>query len=549
MNKDGQGSVNLRGKRIVIRVLFWLLLFVFIVTGIWWTLYLPYDEEALYRAIPPDSVVVSEHDNLSIRWKAFLRNKTIRNLLFSIDGVNVNPDALINDKGADWLFSHFAMRKTLFAFVPGLGSGNKPALIFSSWAGGNIQYLKRGFVARQIRELKKHSFKNGDVIWTVSARYLHSGGMSLSVAVYDGVLLGCFSDDPQAVRYLLGRMRGRIAKPFNPFNNRMVGFSGKYMTDKVWVSKWLSKSYSGYNDIFAGIYNLTADDISAGIYLENSDSIMPASSMTDINMPLVFKDISSILKVRPDLLCVSGLQNLKRIDDFPVVDSFVQAVKPYVSGIESNAPVFMALFGGSVSGRIMGLRVPTLLVGMRVNNPDIVMKNINNIMDKINYSTGVGVIPNRMTIAGKNVVGINSTRGGIYNSISVEQRPAIGVSGKWLFIAGNAKAFGNIVAVSPRKSITTVLWPVWLSAGNNGKSVFYVWADPRMAGQSIRNMLGIWSLALSVGHDPNKKEKKRNIKQVSNIIAMLQGVGDSTVWLRKVGHGIILDVHFRNKGE
>lgn len=529
-----------QGRRGLTRIIFWCILILFILSAVWWTFYLPYDEDALYRAIPANALVVSEHDNLSERWQQILGNNAVRRSVQILAGESVSLDRIARDKSIKWVCDHFAFKKTLFALVPALGSDvQSTSWVFSSWVGGNGQYLKRGVIAREMRELKKQKLEDGRVIWIVAKEDIGAGNLSLSLAVYDGVLLGCLSEDPMAVRYLLYRMQGRITSPIKYFDSDL--FITESMTDKVWVSRWFLREVTGYNDIRAGFVDVGKNHIQGRVYIENILSEDFNSEDNSINIPATSREISSILKVRPELLTISNLRDLSFSSDMPFIKDVINGVKSYDNLFAKDAPIFVGLFGGDVSGRIMGLRIPTIVIGIKVKEPLAIIANIDNILDSINSTSGWGLIPGRMGVGETAKIGINSTRGGIYNSIKVEQRPAIKVVGDWLVLASNANALDNVVTVQPDTALVTTLWPVWLPENINGVGTSYLWSEFRPAGKSVRNALAVWSLSLSVSGGKNKVIKKNMIQQAREIITVLQELGAGTVWVKPQNTGVMID--------
>ncbi len=527
-----------------VRLIFWLLLFLFVVLGVWWTFHLPYDEDALYRAIPTNALVISEHDNLSERWQQILGNNAVRRSLHLFDDGAFSVDRVVRDKSVKWVCDHFAFKKTLVAFVPALGSsacsGQGQAWIFSSWAGGNVQFLKRGLITREMPELKKQFLEDGLVIWTLGEEFIPDTDLSLSLAVYDGVLLGCLSKDSTAVRYLLYRMQGRVAKPIRCFDT-VSGklFKEKGMYDRTWISKWLLKDITEYNDLRFGFKNIDRTDFQGKVYIEN---LLPEGFIINSGgspVPATCCDISRILKFRPELLTISNLKDLSFSADVPVVNLLLKGFKSHRDSFSSNAPVFVGLFGGDASGRIMGLRVPAIVVGVKAKDSATIIANIGTILDGINAETGWGLIPNRMGVGATAKIGISSTRGGVYNSI----KPAIKMVDNWLLFSSDVNALDNIIAFKSDVTISTALWPIWMPNDVSSPGSSYIWSDLRPAGKCARNALAVWSLSLSVNGGENKVAKKRMIYQVRKAIASLQEFGNGTAWIRPLDGGIM--VYFR----
>ncbi len=530
-------------KSFLMRIIFWVLLMLFIISAVWWSFYLPYDEDALYRAIPPNAHIVSEHDNISERWQQMLGNNALKRSLRLLGDNSLSVDKLARDKSIKWMCDHFAFEKTLVAFVPVLGGNGSQAWIFSSWAGGNVQYLKRGIIAREMKELKKQRTEDGLVIWTVAKEYISDGNLSMSLAVYDGVLLGCLSEDPTAVRYLLYRMQGRILQTVKYFDSATGKlFTEKGIADRAWISKWFLKDITEYNDVRVGLKDIRATELQGKVYVEN---VMPSGSVVDESdsaVPVTCRDISRILKFKPELLTISNLKELSFSSELPIIKSLLKGIEPYRDSFADEAPVFVGLFGGNASGRIMGLRVPTIVVGVKAEEPAAVIANIDTILDTMNSEIGLGLIPNRMGVGETAKIGISSTRGGIYNSI----KPAIKMVGDWLVLASNINALDNIITAESDMAVSAALCPLWMPEDENNPGSNFIWSELRPAGQCVRNALAVWSLSLSVSGDKNKVAKKNAIYQVREVIAALQELGDGTVWVKPLDGGVMVNFQLKD---
>ncbi len=523
------------------RIIFWVILVTFVVSGVWWSFYLPYDEAALYRAVPANALIITEHDDLADRYHQILRNSAVKRSLHLLGDNSLSADRLARDKSLKWACNRFMSKKTVLAFVPMLAYSaeyadrSAEAWVFASWVGGNEQLLKRGLISREMPELKKERLEDGLTIWTLAKEHVAAGDMSLSIGVYDGVLIGCLSEDPKAVRHLLYRMRGRIMQPVKPFEQD-DGFDDA--PDRIWISKLFSGELTAHSDVRLGLSKIGDDELQGkvgvkGVAVENKVNRSGLDSST-------FREVSSLLLVKPEMLMIGNANKalLYGIDS-KLQQKVEEALRPHVDLSSENIPAFVGMFGGGASGRIMGLRIPTILMGVRIKNPESVIVNIDKILDQLNSKIGCGLIPHRTGVGDSAKVGISSTFGGLFNTMPLEQRPAIKCVGDWLLLASNAKALDSVVSGRVNPGCSSV-WPSWTPDGDSCLRSSYLWSDLNSSGRSVRNALAVWSLSLSISSDKNKAIKKGYIKQAKEIIAIMQGFGDADLWVEDADGDMII---------
>lgn len=520
------------------RVVFWVLLLAFVGLFAWWTLHIPYDERALYRAIPPNATVISVHDDVARRWPDIAANQAVEGLLGLFGaGLPGPPDAAwVRD--AQHIVDLFAARRTVLAFVPALGPAGQPAWIVSSWAGGNVQPLRWRFLAKQIPGLRRQRLADGARAWVARLPEAWPGPAHLSLAVADGVLLGCMAEDPLGVQWLVRRVYARVPPAAVPRRD------DPSVTDRGWVSG----RELGFTSPGAGIsYQLRDcnETVLAGSMIRSGArdaGTAPATRSRPVDgLVATYGDVQRLLARPADIFMAAHFDQLAALLRSVNLLGVAERVTNRVADIQPETDVFAALFGGVGSGRILGLRVPTIIVGIRVKKPKAVLQMVDTILDDMNAQNAWALIPRRSAEADPPVVVIDSTRGGVYSSMSPGERPALTARGDWLIFASNVARLDHLVPLQEPAGDGAA--SVWMPPGGLQRAGAYVWADMYPAGQSIRNILAVSSLGLLARKAPDRAAQLDRLGNVKSLVEAFQTAGTCAVWVAP-GEGEFA-VHFR----
>jgi len=167
---------------------------------VWWIASVPHQPLRLYQAIPHTAIFVSEHDWLGRALERF-RNQSPGGGGCGRDRRNgggvgrFNSDPVI----ARWR-QRLAAREAVIAYVPALGFQGEPAWIVAAWIGGDSQRLRWNTLFARGSGLREVRLGHSSTIWIVETEKSAAQERHLSLALSEGVLLGCLSRDPQGVR-------------------------------------------------------------------------------------------------------------------------------------------------------------------------------------------------------------------------------------------------------------------------------------------------------------------------------------------------------------
>lgn len=518
------------------RILFLVLFFLFVTLAAWWIFYFPYDPERLYRAIPTNAIFISEHEKLAERWETFARNP-LTLILFSSLGIEKEEfDEIVDDPLVAAMVARLAARNTVIAYVPLLYSTHEPAWIVASWVGGYGQLLRWGSWAGLIpgRYLKKINLHGGRQAWLLNADEQDSDS-KWSFAVVEGVLLACFSPDAAGVRHIMNRIE-RGASLLPELQERLaaepeVRGQGSEVRDEghIFDRGWANWYRSRTDTPMKLSYALTS--------LEGNSVAGRMSGNWGLGIA------TSALQVSD-----SGLTKLGRIlGDAP--DAFVIApftyVEPFLSG--RNAPdgmkaagqilragtpeggfAFVCLLGRGYSGRILGLKVPTVMFGIEIEDGDKALDMVAEALDKLNAQYGWALIPRRVETSGRPAIVLDSSRAGIYSSLSSRQRAVFAVEEGWLVFSSNMEALNKLLVRSQRSA--AVAQGLWRAKEVQDASA-YAWLDLESMGQSLRNAIAVYSLILMVQNDKSSVETRRSLEYIKGLIDSAQPLKTCFFWL------------------
>lgn len=181
---------------------------VFIVACVLWTLHYPLKMDRLYRAIPGDAVVGSYHRDLVRGWQKLAGHDALTRFLTDL-GVEEAPEWR-DDEGIFQTLYWLTGRHTVFGlrFEPGdtLSDVGIYGASYVGWKARPMEFLK---LIRWIPGLGRLRVTPAGSYYLTfpRSRTMRELGLVLSLDLFEGVLVGVLSQDPDAVRELAVRVR------------------------------------------------------------------------------------------------------------------------------------------------------------------------------------------------------------------------------------------------------------------------------------------------------------------------------------------------------
>jgi hypothetical protein len=524
------------------RMAFWGLLLLAAVVSAWWVFHVAYDEDILYRSIPSTATLISEHDAPASRFPALCGNYAVQSILERMGVPEGHLGSLSRHEGIQSLLDRFVSRKAVVAYVPSLGMQGGEAWVAASWAGGQVQLLRYGILGRMVPALQFERLHDGFRIWTVDRARMPGLKYHLSLAIVDGVVLACLSDDPQAVRYLARRAHGRApitSRHFSSGKGKEVRWQG--MPDRLWVAPGLFAGPWGRGEFRLGFDTSERGRLTSLVRQPFAPSKASAASNVTA-LADAQTGLTSQLNSRPDLYVLGSLGEGATWGLPAPVMKVVTALSPWTEAFPAETPVFIGLYGGVASGRLLGLRVPTLVVGCRTTQADLFVAGIDGVLDSVNAGTGWGLLPRKPAPGTGLPIVIDTSRGGVYDSLDTSQRPAFLARDGWIWLASSALAFEGVLGGAA--SAASSSWRLAPPMDGAGGTHVYVWSDLDVTGQSIRDALAVASLSLLASNAPDSPALIAKLTRARVLVEALQHLGQCRVELRRVSGEREITVEF-----
>jgi hypothetical protein len=168
-----------------------------------WILHIPERRDRVFRAMPDNSLMVSEHLELAQVWRERFDNPL---LVKTLSGAGVrHAEEWAADTNIVWIVRLVSGPRSLIGWSPALGPSAKPCWTGASWVGMRGRLLNLMLLTRWIPGA-------GRLLTTpTGVRYLpmkssKMSGLKLAFALRENVLLATLGEDPEAVRTLEWRL-------------------------------------------------------------------------------------------------------------------------------------------------------------------------------------------------------------------------------------------------------------------------------------------------------------------------------------------------------
>lgn len=517
------------------RSLLLVLLAVFTGYVTWRVLWFKYDPELLYRSLPPDVVFVSEHDALAERWSGILRHPVAAPVGDAFGLVPGALEKLARDKGTQAVFDRFGARKTLLAYAPAFGPRRNPAWLLVSWGGVHAQFARWGFYGPILKNFERHTLPNRRSGWVLKTRKGTASPFRLSLAVAQGMLFATYSEDPDDVAWLVDRMergRGPIIR------DRLAGAAslGAGTPDRAWIQVaegWDPRKTPGWT-MALHVEGATPARIEFGGALASflplgwrmrADGSAEDPCRVRDELAHVIGNVPAGLVLVPYGHAAVGLELAHGSPFTRIVDACLAGYDPGVTH------VFATPAGLDFSGRILGMRTPSVLVGFRTATPPDARRLLAVWLDRINAQTQMGLIAKPYEDQPeRRIYELDAVRFPALSALSGEERPAVAILGNWVIVASNRALLTRLPLVAPEAGTVGIPWHA--AAGDTAALSGcggYLWADLGELTRVYALFLGIHDV---VTFSPFRKPTplRHNLDVVRQWLALMAPLGVVKAW-------------------
>lgn len=534
------------------RRVFWSLLTAFVFLFLGWMAYVPYDPERIFESIPATATLVSVHRGLAAEWPALVRNPAITNLL---GAAGVKPDDVAklatDTETLSWI-RKLAGRDTVFAYVPSLGYQDRPGWVFASWIGGRESLMLRlQLLFARTADFCPFRVEGGRTVYLTSAKFAQPG-QRLSLALVDGLVVGCVSFYPLGARALLETGDRYPWKPSLKTSGQLA--QARALLPATLPSHWgwsimpgAAADDGAAADVLAYTLDLTSDHRLA---LHAAAAGTLPGSTGPLTAPRL-APVTRLLGDSPDLIAVLPLASVSSILNRPAAPLWMDPVRSLLAPAvaPTGALAVVALLNPAHSSRIRGplgatlgaltkgLKVPTLVVGFQVASADDADSRLDTALNQFNARYGSSLARNPALGDDDAVTLIQEMKSGVYAQFEPDERIACTLSGGWLFICSNAAILKRrLAAIEPAAAPMSTI-PAWIDATTRPSASGAAWLNLKAAGKSIRDAAAAATL-LAIATEGQKTDQNGQSDWRSTL-AVWRQAGE---WLQTFDQGTVTAV-------
>jgi hypothetical protein len=171
---------------------------------------------------------------------------------------------------------------------------------------------------------------------------------------------------------------------------------------------------------------------------------------------------------------------------------------------------FAAAFHGDLGGRLLGLKVPSLALGVRVKPGADVQAEVRRVLDILNAENKWSLFPRQVTMeSGRAMTIVDSSDSSLIAALSERERPAVAVHQDWVLLSTCASTLDRLLAaMDPPGFSRDVRWARAVEPAPQAA----LWLDAEALEPAVRHALAVYEISLLVG-DPRKAREARKALQ------------------------------------
>jgi hypothetical protein len=398
-----------------------------------------------------------------------------------------------------------ASRRTVASYTPAMGIASEPAWVLATYSGARAQLLRWALCLGLARGMHAVRY-NGIQTW-VQEDPAREAGRYLSIGISDGIIVACLSNVRETAALVLRRMEARA--PLADVLQQRIDRPDDGAPDRIWL-RW--RDYSGGAAIrrnaefrcdsftAAGLRgSLTSSLSDGGAFIRDCKP----GSTTSRDFPRRFIPDPAIAVV---LLEPAGSRPFMSLcSETPLSVRIVASALDRMSAAEPAA--FATVFHGDLGGRLLGLRVPSIVIGIRAKAGVDAKGEIRRALDSLNAANQWGLLPREVTLqSGCSLTIIDSSKQDLIASLAERERPAVAVHDGWILLSSSASTIDRLISGMDPPGFQRD--PRWARSINPAAPAAF-WMDAAAMKPAIRHALAVHELSLMIG-DPRKMQQARS---------------------------------------
>lgn len=521
--KDTKKKSFWRRNRLVLLLLLPFLLFVA------WLFVLPCSKTRLMAYIPVNATVVTAHENLSARWQKIVSNPVVVMSATSLGAAPESVAKLASNDSLNKLMKLFAARKTVLAYVPFYETTGRPAVILSTEAGPAGLLLGFGLLKTVSSKFESIRLESGTAAWI-----WEDNGKYLSLTMEDGVLLGCYSDDPAGVGALLQLPRGQSVK-WSTAGLDSDGLKYRAVDSGWWLygfdkilgqPQWMNFQLGYEGTRWMSKITLPRDKERGECLALNKSSLefldeVPGDS-ADIIMALPLHCIGAM----------GGHINCPR---------WLKPLLHFATSTGTSDGTFsVSVLSEKFRGRILGIRSPTLITQFQCADETRIEGALQKAVDSINAEFRTGIIRSPVVTNGLDGFIFSGALDGMLADLKLSERPALAATRGWVLLSSNLEGLGAMAKRSNGGAGEKM--PRWHKALADGQIGFF-YADLTSASRVLREAIALYQISLLAQKSPDpemaalltwSREWFSAAGSHGEIIASIESSEEEDLWIIKL---------------
>lgn len=533
------------------RMAFWALFVAALVAFSVWLVYIPYHPERVFEAIPASASWVSVHHNLADEWPDLMRNPTITNLLVT---AGVKPED-VGNLGSDPLMQTWIRKlagpDAVIAYVPALGYQTQPAWVFATWIGSQSVTLRLRLAFLRSSDLRPVPVEHGRTVYVARTRFAQAN-QKLSLALSDGVLMGCISADPAGVRWLLDTSDRYPWKPSLRTSGQLD--KARALLAGTTLRHWGWFSLPAVGDAGPVAYTL---DLGSDKHLEaRMVTTAPVPGTETVLSATNLAPLANLLGASPDMIAmlpVATLSPLVLRSETPLWSETVRTLLA-PGNLPSNSLAMVAILDqehcsrirgplGSVLGPLMkGLKLPTLVLGYEVGSSDEADSRISQALDQINARYNAGLIQHPVPAGSRTLTLIEESRSGLYSKFEPDERVAYVVCDGWLFLCSNAAVLKKCLAAQEALGDQPPHPTPWIEPAVRTPTSGSAWINLAAGAKTVKDLAGAAQLIAMMGNTKDSARLRETLSVWRKAADFLKPFGEGEATLTRSNGMTYLDV-------
>ena len=469
------------------RMLFWIVFALYAGGSIWWTLSIPRTPEQLLRAIPGHASLVSWHDQLATRWTNVYAHPVVLSAVAAMQADTNQWEALQSDPGFKATLDLIGRNELVLANVPYMGIYNENAWVFAGWIGGRSQRLRWSERFLHIPGLRRLEDIGGWPVWSWHGS-TESGSFRVTLALVEGMIIGTTARDPMAIEMVIDSYNGLF--PSVAFRTDLRDWNALLM-DSVYPDRFWFKS-----DALPMIdRSFTEFDIKDAARMQATVRFFPPADVPQLPNSVEMEELASLWG--DEALAASSFSTEVVVSALRQNEPSVatSVIKDIIATSRADA-VALGVFGGEISGRFKGIKVPTIMAALQRTEGGDTAEWVAQLVDRWNARFQWGLVSVPVAVGTTTIWRIEGTAGGLYASMGPNEQVAVMPAGDWLVISSNLKGLEVLATRAQTGGGATPLWAGQLDDAVSDGAAGYLGVDLVRGYETLRLAITAYSLKL-----------------------------------------------------